>query len=197
MPYYQYYSFSYFFFFFFFFLFILILFSYPGYTKRIIIPGLSDKSYDIKLDESLLTLNPDTNKIIFQDLKITEDGNTEDGNTEDVTVSYVPEYEESTKRFLGFYCLTLVTKEPYSFAFRIVDKNKTGIQQENTLGKYNYGWSSLTTVISTKPKHYSVKIPFLLPSNHDGMNLTVQISCSNNINNNVFLYSADLYYISY
>ena len=193
MRYYDYYSYSYLFYFFIFFLFILIIFSFPVYTKKSIVTGLSDTSYPISVDNNTKTLNDNINKSVFQDLRITEDG--DEPNI--IDISYNPVYTEANNRFMGFYCLTLVTKDSHSFAFRIVDKNKIKNSDENTLEKYNYGWSSLTTRSSTKDNHYSVNIPFLLPSNRKGAKLTVQISHSGNINNSVSLYSSELYYISY
>lgn len=199
--YYEYYSFSYFFLFFLFF-FLLILILFPNYTKKDIVPPLSDANYAI-LPTSVGTLSiTDIKSSTFRDLTI-QDGersNTDaidfGGDGGDQTeVSFIPYYSESHKRLIGFFELNIATAQDRTIGFRIVDDN---LNPANTLNDYNYGWTSLKTSSSqglTSTPVYRVILRFNLPGYTDrNHNIRVQISADNSAN--LELSSAYLYYYS-
>ena len=198
--YYGYYSFSYFFLFFIFF-FLLILILFPNYTKKDIVPPLSDANYGI-LPGSVGTLSvTDIKSSTFRDLTI-QDGsasNTDaiEFNNDQTEVSFIPYYSESHKRLIGFFELNIATAQDRTLGFRVTDDN---LNPGNTLEDYNYGWTSLKTSSAqglTSTPVYRVVLPFNLPGyvnrNH---NVRVQIATANGENNGLELSSAYLYYYS-
>ena len=201
MPYYEYYSFSYFFLILLLF-FLIILILFPNYTKKDIVPPLSDANYNI-LSSSVGTFHTsNTNVSNFENL-IIQDGvgsgtsviDFGASGADEAFISYIPYHSESHKRIIGFFELNIGTSLERSLAFRAVDNNL--IPNEN-LSQYNYGWTSLQTQnIETNfsTPIYKVILPFNLPGytnrNH---NIRVQIASSPPQSTHLELSSAYLYY---
>ena len=204
MPYYEYYSFSYFFFLILLF-FLLILILFPSYTKKDIVPPLSNANYEI-VNAEIGTLKPtDIKTSTFSDLTI-EDG--EDSGTAALdfgggvittaTVSYIPYHQESHQRLAGFFQLSIGTSLNRTLAFRAVDSNV--VKPADTLENYNYGWSSLSTVGVSHGSTpiYNVNVPFNLPGKNDtNHDIRVQISALDGGKEGLELSSAYLYYSSF
>lgn len=203
MPYYEYYSFSYFFLIILLF-FLILVFLFPNYTKKDIVPPLSESNYLIH-ESSIGDYKPyNTSGSTFYDLVI-EDGSMSgtcainfgtSGNDQSV-VSYIPYYNESHKRIVGFFEVNIGTSFERHLAFRVVDSNIKP-PSSITLESYNYGWSPLTTkniALDSTPVYKSI-IPFNLPGyvgqNH---NIRLQIGVSGTGNRTgLELSSAYLYY---
>ena len=208
MPYYEYYSFSYFFLIILLF-FLLILILFPNYTKKDIVPPLSNANYVIDPTSIGNFITTDTNLSTFSDL-IIQDGAS--GGTDAIdfgasegdvaTVSYIPYYEESHKRIIGFFELNIGTSLSRDLSFRVVDSNQI---PDTSLSEYNYGWTSLNTeavsgvvtpVVTNSTPVYKVNLPFNIPGfanrNH---NITVQIAAAGD-KTGLELSSAYLYYHS-
>lgn len=206
MPYYEYYSFSYFFLIILLF-FLLILILFPNYTKKDIVPPLSNANYVIDPTSIGTFITADTNNSTFSNLIILDgasggtdaiDFGASEGDT--ASVSYIPYYEESHKRIIGFFELNIGTSLSRDLAFRVVDTNQ---QPSSNLSRYNYGWTSLNTEsiagttgllpINSTPV-YRVNLPFNIPgSANRNHNISVQIAASG-LNTGLELSSAYLYY---
>ena len=106
MPYYEYYSFSYFFLILLLF-FLIILILFPNYTKKDIVPPLSDANYTIVSSGIGRFVTSNTNASTFRDLTI-QDGqciryrvqlNLEDTGTRQKLLFLIfPTHSESHKR---------------------------------------------------------------------------------------------------
>ena len=208
MAYYYYYNgYNSFFLFFLFFLFfiLLLLILFPNYTKKDIVPPLSDNNY--KIQNTIGTYNLSNTELTnFEDLIILDGaegdndaidfGASEGDKTE---VSYIPYYSESHENMLGYFQLNIGTSFKNYLAFRVVDKNP--FPAPGTLGDYNYGWAALSTErvssSSNSKPIYPVIIPFNLPGytnfNH---RLVVQIAAHSGTTSDLELSSAYLYYYS-
>tara|TARA_R110002110_G_scaffold60385_3_gene169990 strand:- start:210 stop:818 length:609 start_codon:yes stop_codon:yes gene_type:complete len=181
---------------------LLIIILFPNYTKKDLVPPLSDANYNI--DENSLGVFSLTNSqnIGFSNL-VFEDGVASGTSAIDfgtsgpdtATISYIPYYSESHKPLMGYFDLNIGTSLENTLAFRVVDEN---ITHGNTLGAYNYGWTTLKTADTTTQNSvpvYNVKVPFNIPGytniNHK---LTVQGSITSDSSRGLELSSAYLYY---
>lgn len=205
MPYYEYYSFSYYSYFFFILIlfFFLILILFPDYTKKDIVPPLSDANYEIREDSiGDFKLN-DINTSTFQNL-IINDGvasgtSAIDFGTsgpDEAFLSYIPYYNEAHRRIIGFFELNIGTSLKRTLAFRAVDVNQN---PDPGLNNYNYGWTSLVTEQDTSgtTPNYRVVLPFNLPGyNSTNHNIRVQIAADTGNKTGLELSSAYLYYYS-
>lgn len=205
-----YYDIWFFFFLFFLFLLIILIFS-QQYTKKDLVPPLSDANYNIRVPGAAGVFNlTNSNLTTFTDL-IFEDGTSSgtsalDFGGEDIdssTISYIPYYSESHKRLVGYFDLNIGTSLANTLAFRIIDKNSSG---GNALASYNNGWTTLNTpstssVLSSTPI-YNVKVPFNIPGKKDDNHrLTLQISAATTgggagAGNGLELSSSYLYYLA-
>ena len=206
MPYYEYYSFSYFFLIILLF-FLIILILFPNYTKKDIVPPLSDANYAIV--PSSIGVFDTTNSIArtFRNLIIQDgvgsgtsalDFGTSGPDT--AFVSYIPYYQESHKRIIGFFEMNIGSSVTRDLAFRVVDSN---VNPNQNLSEYNYGWTSLRTesvnnLSNPSTPVYKVILPFNIPGFDDfNHNIRVQIAAgSQDQRQGLELSSACLYYYS-
>jgi multidrug efflux pump subunit AcrB len=185
---------------------LIVLILLPKYTKKDLVPPLSDANYNIRTPTpAAIFSTTNSNATTFEDL-VFEDGTSSGTSAIDFggdaidssTISYVPYYSEAHKRLIGYFDLNIGTSVTNTLAFRAVDKNSAG---GNTLASYNRGWTTLNTPdmrqsYSNTPI-YNVKVPFNIPGNNNDIHkLTVQISRTNNSLNELELSSSYLYYFS-
>ena len=190
MPYYEYYSFSYFFLIILVFFFIIII-LFPNYIKKDIVPPLSNATYTISNPIGTFDIS-NTNNSTFNDLVIQDDDDSLEFEGT-AFVSYIPYYEESHKRIIGFFELNISTSAKRDIAFRVVDINQS---PSSNLSRYNYGWTSLSTEATQgSTPVYKVILPFNVPGfEEDNHDIRVQIAAAPGDSNNLELSSAYLYY---
>jgi hypothetical protein len=202
---YYYYSYSFYsFFVFFLFFFLILIILFPNYTRKDIVPPLSDNNYPIDTDSSIgvYKLN-DTEETTFKDIKIKDEDDSLQFGEATSDVSYVPYYIQTHKNLSGYFELNIGTSFKNYLAFRVLDRgiHSSGVDK---LSDYNYGWSALSTERAERaPKPiYHVIVPFNIPAYEQyGHRLVVQIAgtsgSSYNTHPDLELSSCNLHYYSY